>query len=514
MSSRGNKGKKKTTFNPDVPPFKWSEIPDDNTGIGIIATPSTSKRPRSDTTSSLPAYKPESDPLTYWKTRLQKECPKEPGASTKDLLSTFANFLADIQKDYTQRCDTLTAHIVSLVDATREASSGVTQLAGQLSTFSADVYEDFLTKDDYHHHLTSLENDIVSVNERFSSPEWRERSAPPELPRDETPKSTFESSPPPPPPPPKTSNTQPAIPSWAQVAKKPRKKSTPPSAKSAPAAAPPQPTTKAPSTKKGPTLRERRLMIKRDGSPLTTSVIAIRDSINTALNATLIQRVECNPANHLMFTTMDTVKATSLNSKISQFLHLIPGVTTVHLDSPSAQLLVHGIPTSYSLADIGRELTTFNTGLALAQQPRWLTTDEKRKGKSASTIVITATGPKAQDFAQLPRLSAFSTTYRLERRLRFNQSTQCFNCHQFGHHTLKCTKQPLCRWCAQPHSTGDHTCPTATCPTRGRLCAHSSPLCVNCGGPHEAHSTTCTKRPTLKASEGDEVADEVQMVGT
>jgi hypothetical protein len=58
-------------------------------------------------------------------------------------------------------------------------------------------------------------------------------------------------------------------------------------------------------------------MIKRDRSPLTTSVIAISDSINSALNATLIQSVECNQANHLMFTTMDTVKATSRNSKIS-----------------------------------------------------------------------------------------------------------------------------------------------------------------------------------------------------
>jgi hypothetical protein len=101
MSSRSNKGKKKNTFNPDVPPFKWSQIPDENTGIGSPATPSTSKQHRSNTTFSLPGCKPESDPLTYWKTRLQKESPKEPGASTKDLLSTFANFLADIQKDYT-----------------------------------------------------------------------------------------------------------------------------------------------------------------------------------------------------------------------------------------------------------------------------------------------------------------------------------------------------------------------------------------------------------------------------
>jgi hypothetical protein len=510
MSSRGNKGKKKTTFNPEIPPFHGSGA---GTSSAAEATSSSSKRPRSDTTSSLPAFKPESDPLTYWKWRFQTESHKKPDASGKELIEIFSTFLADIQKDYTQRCDTLTAHIVTLAEANREVTSEITHLAEEVSNFMEEAHDDFITKVDFHHSLGPLEGDISSMQGRLSSPEWRESSALPAPPRDETPKSTFESSPPPPPPPPKSTTTQPA-PTWAKVASKPRKKVTTPATKPAPAAANTQPTPKAPSTKKGLTLRERRLMIKRDGSPLTTSAIAIRDSINAALNATLIQRVECNPANHLMFTTMDTVKATSLNSKISQFLHLIPGVTTVHLDSPSAQLLVHGIPTSYPLADIGRELTTFNTGLALAQQPRWLTSDEKRVGKKASTIVITATGPKAQDFAQQSRLSAFSSTYRLERRLRFNQSTQCFNCHQFGHHTLKCTKQSTCRWCSKPHSTGDHACPTATCSTRGRLCAHSSPLCVNCGGPHEAHSTTCTKRPTLKSSEGDEVEDEVQMVGT
>jgi hypothetical protein len=57
------------------------------------------------------------------------------------------------------------------------------------------------------------------------------------------------------------------------------------------------------------------------------------------------------------------------------------------------------MPTSYALADICRKLTIFNTGLVLAQQPRWLTPDEKRAGKKASTIVITTTGPKLQAFA-------------------------------------------------------------------------------------------------------------------
>ena len=88
---------------------------------------------------------------------------------------------------------------------------------------------------------------------------------------------------------------------------------------------------------------------------------------------------------------------------------------------------MHGIPTYYSLADIGEELTTFNTGLVLAHPPRWLRPDEQRVGKKASTVVITTARPKAQDFALLPHLCAFSATFCLERRLRFGPYTQCCN---------------------------------------------------------------------------------------
>jgi hypothetical protein len=195
------------------------------------------------------------------------------------------------------------------------------------------------------------------------------------------------------------------------VVRKPRKKGTTPVAKPAQVAANTQHTHKAPSTKKGLTLRGCRFMDKRDGSRLITSVITSRDSINAALNATLIQCVECNRANYLMVTTMDRVKTTLLNSKMSQFLDLIPGITTVYLDAPSVQLLVHRMPTSNAHADIGRQLTTFNTGLPLAQQPRRITSDEKCAGKKASTIVITSMGPKAQDFTQQSPISAFSSTY-------------------------------------------------------------------------------------------------------
>ena len=298
-------------------------------------------------------------------------------------------------------------------------------------------------------------------------------------------------------------------PSWATVARRGRKKSPQqPKPGSTPAGTPT--TAKPMPPKKGITMRERRLVIKRDNSPLATTAVELRDSINKALSATYVQTISLEGGN-VTITTMDSVKATTLNSKVSAFLHLIPGTTTVHLDSPATQLLVHGIPTTHSLATIATELTTFNTGLALTQQPRWLTSDDSRAGKTASTIVISITGPKAPLFVG-KRVAAFSSTYRTERRLRFNSSTQCSNCQQFGHHSTKCPNAATCRWCTVRHSTGDHSCPTATCRVRGRPCSHLTARCVNCGGPHDAHSPSCPRRPTVPSGESEEEDQEVMMV--
>ena len=208
--------------------------------------------------------------------------------------------------------------------------------------------------------------------------------------------------------------------SWAQVVRRARKPSTVPS--KPPAAAPPaKPAAKQPPPpKKGITHRERYLIVKCDGSPLTTSVVTVRDSINTALQATLIQCVVCRPNNDITLITMDTVRASSLSRRVSQFLHLIPGTTSVLLDDPTAQLLVHGIPATHSLDTIAGEITTFNSGLAFSQRPRWLTSDDRGANKRVSTVIITITGPKAQNFASATSLSAFSTTFKLERHLRFN----------------------------------------------------------------------------------------------
>jgi hypothetical protein len=522
MSSPSGKGKEKTTFNPEIPPYEGF-LPSSPPAVEATPfSPHTSlKRPRSNTTTSLRDYVPGLAPKQYWNQRLMEERKKKSGKgefSIHLLTTLLVDFVAEVHQDYSTKCDQLSEHINTLQDENATMAAAINALGEKTTHFlgSSPTPEDTSLRQEVGSFRSHTLRELKELNTTIKDLERQQNLQMQQARKAAGSTPAPSAQPPPPPPPPPPAAPMPGPSSWAQVARKGKKKTPATPAKPTPAVAPAQQTPKAPSPKKGPTLRERRLLVKRDGTPLTTSVIAIRDSINSALNAVLIQRVECNASNDLLFTTMDTVRATSLNSKISQFLHLIPGTTTVQLDSPSAQLLVHGIPTSYSLADIGKELTTFNTGLALAQQPRWLCTDEQRAAKRASTIVITITGPKAQDFAILPHLSAFSTTFRLERRLRFGPTTQCYNCHQFGHHTLKCTRPATCRWCAKRHPTGEHTCPTASCMLRGRLCAHASPLCTNCHGPHEAHSTTCTKRPAIpkRPSEEDEELEGVQMVGS
>jgi len=296
--------------------------------------------------------------------------------------------------------------------------------------------------------------------------------------------------------------------SWATVARRGGKKRNTFQTSTTPTQLKPTTSIKPSQPRKGIIARERRLIVKREGGPLNKTELELRNEINTALSGTYIQTVSVK-GNTITINTMESIRATSLNSKVGTFLHLIPGTVSVHLDTPVTQLLVHGLPTSSSLDAIATELTTFNTGLALTGQPRWLTMDESRVGKAASTIVIAITGLRAPDFVGR-RLAAFSSTYRTERRLCFNSNTQCSNCHGFAHHNNRCNNSASCRWCAHQHPTGAHTCPTATCRIRGHPCSHTALKCVNCGGPHEAHSMSCPTRPDRVPQEGEneeEMAD-------
>jgi hypothetical protein len=118
------------------------------------------------------------------------------------------------------------------------------------------------------------------------------------------------------------------------------------------------------------TLRERRLLIKRDDTSLPSSTISLRNHINSALSSIIVQCVEGDTLNNITLITMEIVKVTVLNLKASTFLDLILSTSSVHLDMPMTQLIFHGILTSHVLQYIREELTTYNTGLTLSQDPR------------------------------------------------------------------------------------------------------------------------------------------------
>ena len=105
MSSSRDKGKKKTSFNHEIPPFE-EIFPSSPPGVEQTLRRPT-KRPRSKTTTSLRDYTPELDPKEYWTQRLLEErekCSKSGEFSITLLTTCLKNFLAEIQKDYTNNC--------------------------------------------------------------------------------------------------------------------------------------------------------------------------------------------------------------------------------------------------------------------------------------------------------------------------------------------------------------------------------------------------------------------------
>ena len=276
------------------------------------------------------------------------------------LVTTITGFLAEIQADYLVQTDKLHSAIEYTESSGRRTHQGLSRLETR---------------------MRSLHQESLTPTPKPTS--TAEAGPSPAAPHILAPKPT----------------RPPAVPLWSQVAGKKAKKAAPPPPAKVPDTAPPtgtsSPPTPPPPKVKEITHREPCLLIRRDGTPLTSSTVAVRDSINTGLQATLIQRVVCRLDNNLTIITMKTVKAASLSNKVSSFLHLIPGTTTVRLDFPTVQIVLHGLPTDRSLRDIAQELTTFNTGLALSCPPRWLTPDDHRASKRISTVVLTLTGSRA-----------------------------------------------------------------------------------------------------------------------
>ncbi|RPA92179.1 hypothetical protein L873DRAFT_216274 [Choiromyces venosus 120613-1] len=146
---------------------------------------------------------------------------------------------------------------------------------------------------DYTRSIACLQEEIDVLNyelctDRASSPQPPTTTA--ELPPDThmVPEST--SAPAQKPVPPSAPTATPVgAPSWAIVVRKGRKKVSP-TAKPALSAKSPSLAT-APGHKKGFTMRERCLIIRCDGYPLTPTAMELRDGINRAISSTYVQTV-------------------------------------------------------------------------------------------------------------------------------------------------------------------------------------------------------------------------------
>jgi hypothetical protein len=143
------------------------------------------------------------------------------------------------------------------------------------------------------------------------------------------------------------------------------------------------------------------------------------------------------------------------------------------LTSRMTKFLVHGIPTFYTPDEVRKDIEIANPSVKLTETPRWLTSDEKRQGKQASTMAIaicrTAT---LKDLGESVIVA----------------SKRC---------TVETSDPQPSAVCAGPHLTELHTCTLDTC-RQGILCTHPPIKCVNCDAPHKATDPECPIRTKIQ----------------
>ena len=100
MSSSGSKGKKKTTFNLDIPEFPILSGVSSTAGSQVSAH-SSNKRPQSETVSSLAGlHKDESNPSAYWLNRFKRENRESGDVPTSATLKLIVSYFGEMQRHY------------------------------------------------------------------------------------------------------------------------------------------------------------------------------------------------------------------------------------------------------------------------------------------------------------------------------------------------------------------------------------------------------------------------------
>ncbi|RPA90358.1 hypothetical protein L873DRAFT_1718088, partial [Choiromyces venosus 120613-1] len=161
------------------------------------------------------------------------------------------------------------------------------------------------------------------------------------------------------------------------------------------------------------------------------------------------------------------------------------------------KVIPNGIPTTSPFTTVQTEIEEFNPGIHLCCLPRWLTTEAQHQDKAASAMVLTIAGKDSTDMVLSKGLSLFDRKFKVQRYLTFGPDTQCNKYLAFGHHTAQCSGQTPCTICSQEHPTHLHTRGKSDCPTKGKLCLHTTIQCINC---KDSWQATSQESPTYIAA--------------
>jgi hypothetical protein len=207
-----------------------------------------------------------------------------------------------------------------------------------------------------------------------------------------------------------------------------------------------------------------------------------------------------NPAT----TTEELTAHLETIQRAAQTVH--PSLDNPHINERWYKLAVHGIPTDiYPDTEEGmrllrEEIERSNNPVTLAQNPRYMTTAEKRAGKTASSVVIAVRTPDELALLKRRKVLVLFEARRVTEYFTARKTDQCRRCQLYGHHHATCTGPPgpICALCGKEHPTENHNC--TECPTRnGKSCSHTKYECRNCveaGIPEHDHPAFHKQCPT------------------
>jgi hypothetical protein len=242
-------------------------------------------------------------------------------------------------------------------------------------------------------------------------------------------------------------------------------------------------------------------------APIPDSVpdVKILTAINTALKDTGVAFALCRRTQkeNIILQTHLHIPANLAEPYLDTISHTLfeLGITTTNIkvNSKWTKLVIHNIPTNLGEGPeagiaLATELKIALPGITLSQIPRWLTTKEARSNKTRSAMVIAIPGKYSMKSLGISYINLFNKTCKIAEYVSISASTQCKNCQGYGHHSLLCTKPPVCSVCAGNPDSSKHHCILPKC--GGAKCTHPPLKCVNCPNfpGHKASDPSCLAR--------------------